>query len=100
MEARPTVSMMTKMSDSPIKGRRKRRSTTNPRTKLPARVMRKARITGTLIHDTSTRKKNAPMAMQLAVGEVKHGRRLEDHDKAERRQAIEKSDAQAVDKEL
>ncbi len=62
MEASPTVSMMTKISDSPMSGRRKIRSTTNPSTKLPARVMRKATAIGTFDQETRTRNKKAPMA--------------------------------------
>ena len=62
MEESPTVSMMTKMSGSPMRGRRKMRSTVKPSTKEPASVMRKASATGSWSQDTSTRKKKAPMA--------------------------------------
>ncbi len=60
--ARPTVSMITSIRASPIKGRRKRRSIIKPREKLPMSVMAKAIIIGSLAHAESTRKIKAPMA--------------------------------------
>jgi hypothetical protein len=62
MIARPTVSIITSIRASPIKGRRKRRSIIKPRVKLPIRVNANARIIGRLAQEERTRNMKAPMA--------------------------------------
>ena len=60
--ANPTVSMMTSMRASPIRGRRKRRSIINPIAKLPISVSKKATGMGNLAQAAKTRKIKAPIA--------------------------------------
>ena len=62
MAANPTVSMITKISFSPINGRRKNLSMRNPRIKQPIRVRIKATTIGSFAQVTSERKKKAPSA--------------------------------------
>jgi len=45
-------------------------------------------------------KQEGPEGKDLAVGEVEHARRFEDHDEAHGGQAVEKSDAHAVEQQL
>ena len=82
---------MTKMSGSPISGRRKILSISDSEEKTADEGQKKRQKKGKFCPDDEGEKKIGPDGEQFAMGEIKHTGRFEYHDKSHRRESIEKT---------